>query len=520
MINAQFSSACSDSTTERESHVIASLRFIFGYVVVVNLPFWTASHLTDTYPRGWFNIEYIMVGILGLFVGIWPTAALLVLVLLADVFHTSASFYFFSQQDLIASARFVLALPLARTIPIAFALFGFAAFWTYVTLKVVPRMPRTQRNALAVYFIFIPFLFLTVDVINGSNGLLRIRDSRASYKLASANVVSLARATYLLMWGHDDTDFRAVPSASEHFVFVPEKRDGAAVSKEVTRTGVNGPNITLIVFESLGLIKDPRDQQLLNSVFETPEIRSTYNVQYSKVAFNGASVAGEFRELCGIWAGILRQPAPEVLRSKCLPSSLTSEGYDTTAFHGFNSYLFNRDVIYPQLGFSHIFFREQLLATGLVRDCKGAFVGVCDSDIAAMIRRTLEDPNVVKPKFVYWLTLDSHLPISRSRMVSSLCLSADDSFRDPDLCGWLNVVHSTLSEIAALAADPTLPPTEFVVVGDHAPPFIFQTARAQFDSHYVPVIHLVPKIHERHPAQLQMTEAPKVQAVKADNPSD
>ena len=474
------------------------LRFLLGYMVLLNLPFWVISRLTDTYPRGWFNIEYLAIGILGLFVNSSITGILVAFVLLGDIFHTSASFYFFSQQDLINSARFVFALPLSRILGIATTLVLFTSIWSWLAVKIGPDKPRSRRGLVAGCLFCIPLVLLAVDIVNGSNGFLRLRDSRAPYKMASASSISLAKATYLLMYGFADVDFRDVPSASQHFVYMPRPSVQKSSAETVASAALRRPNLSLIVFESFGLFKDAKQQALFNSIFQSPGIRSSYDVEISKVTFKGASVSGEFRELCGIWAGILRQPGSDTLKSKCLPSILAAEGYDTWAYHGFNSYLFNRHILYPQMGFSHIFFREQLLATGLVRDCRGAFIGVCDADIGNMLRNTLED-NVAKPKFVYWLTLDSHLPVPRPKVSSDLCHS-DPFFDDQDVCGWLERVHSTLSRIADVATDKKLPPTEFIIVGDHAPPFILQSNRSKFDTQFVPVIHLIPRINASAPS--------------------
>lgn len=486
--------------------VLDAVRFSVAFLVFLNLPFWIAARYTDTYPRGWFNIEFIVLGVFAMFTKRWIIWLLLMLDFLGDIAHTSASFYFFSQQDLVHSARFVLALPTARLVQYGLSLSFFAGLWTWLALKIAPRTYHWRKRTLAVAFLAIPLLMVTIDVLDGSNGLLRIRDTKVETKLASGSTISIIRATRLILLGNPGVDFRNVSSASQQFLYLPKLDPNSFRQKEISEVDGPRPNLVLIVFESFGLFRDPAKQELLTSVFDTSDLKERYRIAFDKVPFKGASVSGEFRELCGIWAGVLEHPSSDSLSKRCLPSLLEKQGYETTGLHGFKSYLFGRDVLYPQLGFSHEMFREQMLSTGTMHDCRGAFVGICDSDIAQLISTKLQQKSD-KPQFIYWMTLDSHLPV-RADVSPKSCGDGSVTINDPDICGWLGLVHRTLSNIAALAATPGLPPTEFIIVGDHAPPFIFQSVRGQFESGFVPTVHLVPRaLEEKTALQKQMVKA-------------
>jgi hypothetical protein len=49
--------------------------------------------------------------------------------------------------------------------------------------------------------------------------------------------------------------------------------------------------------------------------------------------------------------------------------------------------------------------------------------------------------------------------------------------------------------VAAIAAAPHLPPTHFVIVGDHTPPFFDRARRGAFIEQYVPFVELIPRRH-------------------------
>jgi hypothetical protein len=55
------------------------------------------------------------------------------------------------------------------------------------------------------------------------------------------------------------------------------------------------------------------------------------------------------------------------------------------------------------------------------------------------------------------------------------------------------MVHLVLSKLADVAADPKLPSTRFVIVGDHMVPFMQPARRALYDPGKVPAVILTPK---------------------------
>lgn len=58
-------------------------------------------------------------------------------------------------------------------------------------------------------------------------------------------------------------------------------------------------------------------------------------------------------------------------------------------------------------------------------------------------------------------------------------------------CGWFRIKRQTLAAVATAAVTPGLPPTVFVVVGDHAPPSV-DAARYRFSPRQVPFVVLAP----------------------------
>ena len=152
--------------------------------------------------------------------------------------------------------------------------------------------------------------------------------------------------------------------------------------------------------------------------------------------------------------------------------------------------MFDRIGWYRTIGFQHLRFKRDFERDSLP-DCPGAFVGTCDSSIAEWLSGMLAE-RAEHPRFVYWLTLNSHLPVlAPSPDQLSACATVPSLRGNSPLCSWqalVSNVHSSLAHLAARVGRPTV----LVIVGDHAPPFLDQRTRAQFSSTEVPYIVLIP----------------------------
>jgi hypothetical protein len=96
--------------------------------------------------------------------------------------------------------------------------------------------------------------------------------------------------------------------------------------------------------------------------------------------------------------------------------------------------------------------------------------------------------------FIHWVTLNSHLPVPPLADGSSLedCAAVGIQ-REPALCSWFMHVLIVHHSVAELATRPGLRPTVFVIVGDHAPPFLRMDIRSRFSQTSVPYVVLVPR---------------------------
>ncbi len=252
-------------------------------------------------------------------------------------------------------------------------------------------------------------------------------------------------------------------------------------------------NVLVVVVEAMGQPSDPILRRQLEAMWIRPELAGRYEMSHGQTPFYGSTTSGEIRELCHRWgnyAGI------ETAQPNCLPAQMAAIGYGTTSIHGFQASFFERDRWYPLLGFQRSIFGAELLQDGATL-CPNVFPGACDREVPTLISRTLDEAD--KPQFLYWLTLNSHLPIIENAELGTQDCARLGAARDsnfPMICRlfaiWQDIADALVREVSR----PDFPPTHILIVGDHMPPFTHQASRLQFDPENVPWVLLRYKVSD------------------------
>jgi hypothetical protein len=427
-------------------------------------------------PRAAFNLDYLAVAIIAPFVSAGVAVALMSLALLADVFRCSGSIYYFSQRDALSALVFLRELPAGRVLGSSICLLSAVIICSWIVVRIGGR--GMEFRSRAVWIALLTFMFGVVGVWGG-NSSLRFGDIAATSNVCTSASLSMLKTVVKgVIRKHDGVAPVAIDSAT--------RRAGWLSATPASR------NLVLVVLESGGAPLDPRWRELMDAPFADEGIRSRYEVETGAVPFSGATVPGELRELCGLASGVMEIPPPETLR-KCLPNRLRSQGFQNVYAHGFSSSIFRRDEWLPDVGFEqekfHKDFREMRL-----RDCGGPFLGTCDEDVAGWIGEYLvRDPG--QRHLVDFLTLNSHLPVSSDQDSAAIlgCGSENAQVSDETACNLMALVIRAERAVAKLASRPDLPETEFVIVGDHAPPFMQRARRELFSQSEVVYFHLKPK---------------------------
>ena len=192
---------------------------------------------------------------------------------------------------------------------------------------------------------------------------------------------------------------------------------GAPFTSAVAQSGFGVPagaaqrNLMLVVVESLGEPAGNAEmERLLFARYRRPAVTERFELERGATTYYHSTTSGEIRELCGRWGDYY--DLLERDDSGCLPARLAREGFETSAYHSFTGQFFERSTWYPHVGFEHRVFGEELVAAGS-RECGGVFPGACDRDVPRVLAARLKA--AARPQFVYWLTLNSHLPVPPGR---------------------------------------------------------------------------------------------------------
>jgi hypothetical protein len=295
----------------------------------------------------------------------------------------------------------------------------------------------------------------------------------------------------VLALGQADRAATAATASSYHLAWQPgEPFVSATTEAHIARPPASRHNVVLILVEGLGLPTVAPERSLFDTDWNRPRWSARYAVSHGRVPYYGSTITGEVRELCGVWGHYAHL---DFARATCMPETYRAAGYRTTALHSFYGSFYDRDKWWPKLGFEDIEFKPQLLAAG-ARPCGGIFPGACDDDIPALIGARLKGAQ--EPQFVYWVTLNTHLPlIADARLGTESCDLAGSAWQtaDPQLCRMFMLHHRLADAIDRMAMDPDLPPTDILIVGDHMPPFAGRQSRFRFDPAHVPYVYLRAK---------------------------
>lgn len=256
-------------------------------------------------------------------------------------------------------------------------------------------------------------------------------------------------------------------------------------SEIVPDAGPLDRNLVVIMVESLGVpVNNEEMTKLLFANYKTDAVQSRFAVSSGSTAYYSSTTSGEIRELCGRWDEY--HELRDSVDSTCLPARLAAQGVPTTAYHSFDSHFFDRNIWYPNIGFQHRYFRDDLINNG-AQECGGVFPGACDRDVPQQIAKRLEKGG--KPQFIYWLTVNSHLPVPLDgNLEVDNCerVSAKLAEEFPMICRQFAIWDGIDKELVRQIMSPQFPATDILIVGDHMPPYFDRHNRSQFAPDRVP----------------------------------
>ena len=472
----------------RQAGFIEISKFTVAALLIPEVPallWYLRTHSTLGF-RGWINTEYLLLLCLGLLYPSRRMIALLTAELTVALLEPITHIYYFTPRDALFSLQYLLLLPFHRMVAYACVLVCYVAGCAallHVTLG-LRRLPGAARMAgLTLVLAFLPAV---VDLATGHLAKYGVHVGALSHNVDVRSLHATRMPVVTLTWGLFGRFGHPAYRASEPLA--------SALGNALAELPAHDrPDIVLVLTESWGRANDDRINQAQMQPYLGPAIARLYRFQSGTVGFDGPTTSGETRELCGDSIGNSSISNSQSFFAACWPARLGNAGYRTLATHGFTPTMFNRKAWYRRFGFQQSAFLPELQRDGAAM-CDGAFPGACDADVAHWIGNQLLAPRDASPMFVHWVTLNSHLPITQLAEGSSLeeCAAVGID-KEQGLCSWFMHVLIVQHSVAELALKPGLRPTIFVIVGDHAPPFLRTDLRSRFSQTSVPYVVLMPR---------------------------
>jgi hypothetical protein len=482
---------------------------ILFFVVLANIPYWCATQMLTLRLGGWFCIQYLTVGLLALLLPAWAAAIIFFLTASADLVSATCITYSLSLKDCVENADNYVALSAPRQIAVVLVA-GLLLLSALIVYKMdLRRLDLGFKWRIAGVLTLTMVLMLLVDMrtIARSTGVtpnpFSMHAESDGVNFASLSDQSrMVRIPVLRLTRQWISEAQRRSSMYAGTALPTENASSRGLKAAGIGQGHSSnalPNFVLILVESWGHPQTPAMENALVAAYQQPELLLHYRIERGTTRFHGTTVAGESRELCGREFGytLIDEPAQQL--QGCLPDRLARLGYHSMALHGLGGAMFRREHWYQTIGFEEQFFHEDFARKGLP-DCVGAFTGTCDTAIAGWLGDQLEHPHAA-PLFVHWVTLNQHLPlpVPVAGAAPDMCSTALGLQPGTALCSWFQLQSALHNSIATTADRASGQPTVFVIVGDHAPPFVDEPTRARFSGDEVPYVLLIPKLLARSP---------------------
>lgn len=454
---------------------------LLAFLVLPNLLFAILGRLWFI-DRAWINLDYLLVGAASAWLGNRVTALAVFVLICADLMFAFAPGYHLSVASVLGSTTEMLSIDPAYVLTQATIMLGAAGACTWLVSWSRSRT-RATGAVVAALCMGLALLFVMADA--------RLSGRRLDVSGRSLAVPNIAASTA----NHLRVALATRGGANGSQAHEPMDGASAGLRERLDHAAPISRNVILVVVESLGAFTDPDLDALQLRALDRLAGDSRFVVRSSgHVRFEGSTVPGELRELCGIRM-LTVHPDPGALPiADCLPSRMHGAGYRTLAAHGFMGTFFSRNRWYPALGFDDTWFAADFnRQLDSPNRCGVAFHGICDRAAwQALVDhlRARQD----RRNFVYWLTISTHLPIASpgEGVDQTICAAHPVTRANASAChlvAWHNAMFSSIVDSlqAGMPDDTTI-----ILVGDHAPPFLDTRTRQLFDPRRVPYAVIAP----------------------------
>lgn len=259
-------------------------------------------------------------------------------------------------------------------------------------------------------------------------------------------------------------------NAAEEQLVAYEKK---AKENDAKTKNKQNPNIIVIMdeaFSDLAILGDFQTNKDYMPYFHSMQGADNTISGYLNVSVCGGNTANtEFEFLTGNTMAFLPQgsvPYQQYVKHniEALPSYLAGLGYETYGMHPYYASGWDRDTVYPLLGFEHTAFIEDYTDREYIRKY------VSDRSCVEKIKETFEQKKTGKPMFLFNVTMQNHGSYSDAydNFIPDIAVEGASS---ESLSAYLSLIAKTdqaLEELITYFKNVN-EPTMIVFFGDHQP---------------------------------------------------
>lgn len=259
-------------------------------------------------------------------------------------------------------------------------------------------------------------------------------------------------------------------NAAEEQLVAYEKK---AKENDTQKKNKQNPNIIVIMdeaFSDLAILGDFQTNKDYMPYFHSMQGADNTISGYLNVSVCGGNTANtEFEFLTGNTMAFLPQgsvPYQQYVKHniEALPSYLAGLGYETYGMHPYYASGWDRDTVYPLLGFEHTAFIEDYTDREYIRKY------VSDRSCVEKIKETFEQKETGKPMFLFNVTMQNHGSYSDAydNFIPDIAVEGASS---ESLSAYLSLIGKTdqaLEELITYFKNVS-EPTMIVFFGDHQP---------------------------------------------------
>jgi len=402
-------------------------------------------------------------------------------IFLLDLLNLFSSSYLFSVGEFLSNLKYASLFSVSITHLLAFFVFlAYCAVVVFALKRFSPIIKADKSSFLFIVFLFYALIF-SIDLYNGSS---KIVETDKIFRFTKKNVSSFLLKDYYYFINQNLYNDKSIPT-------VLAKSEESATQLKLVDDDSNKQ--LLVIMESWGLSNDARFQSIFQKIISSHAIQRKFKPYWGQTRFRGSTTAAEMRELVnakGSYKYFFNLKSSE----STFPSVFDKKkatGYETFGFHSFTGKMFARGKWWYNIGLDHVFFRDDIMAANIVNnnqlDGGTPFPSIKDEQMFDFMVQQTKDS---KRKFVYLLTVNTHLPFTENigdlpgeiyRNIVAMPVSAEAKNQ------MKKVAIELLYFINAVKPEDW---DDILFVGDHIPPYLRDTDRKYFNSAFVPYLFL------------------------------